>query len=859
MENKTDTPRIKDKTPLYFFLVFLIFVLTIKVMILLDGRVYVWIMDGASQHLSALTYYSSYLREILSGLVHGDMSFPRWDLSIGEGSDILTTFHYYCIGDPLAVLSVFFRPEQMHICYEILIYIRMFLTGISFILFVKAYDGGALRTKVSDAAVVTGTVMYAFSGWVLMMSNRHPYFVNPMILMPLILCGVEYIIKRRKRGFLAVAVMISALSNLYFLYMMALLTVIYVAVRLFILYRKDIRTMMARLGIIAAEAVIGLIMGCIVFYPVAAVFLSDSRVGGGIVDLFYPLDYYQSLPQALVSGYWSYYLYIGIGFIGIAVIYFAFARKGHNELRVFFPLAGLFLLFPVFGWILNGFTYAANRWAFVIPLIGSIGLASLWNEVSRPERKDLIWLGGISVVCLAGCIFMNDIAGIVMTVVGIAAFIILFAVKNENVRSRVLPCAVIASHMALLVIYNNSWLDQLAPSPWLSSYYFENEAQYIAGISTDDTVRYSGDELTENVSPIAQVSSTQFYWSNANPNVGEFRNDIASPEYRLYYYNGYNASNILINLAGCAYYARFDKCTEPVPYGFTAFDRTSTGYTMCSNDIPAGIVYSYSDLVGESFWKGLGPVDRQVLIKDTLVVPDGDADAVTADLESAYVGLQVTKDEEGIATIRFDGKPDSETYIVFSDLPKLEVDGFLYLWIHIPKTNEYYVLRYYNYSSWYNGRNQFVLNLGWHEEAIDEITVTPEFGFPYTCSFDMACIPMTEAQASLSRRFEDAPDVKTEDRGTVISFDTDSDTDKYYVLATPYSSGWNAYIDGVKTDIVRANIQYMAVKVPAGHHEIRYEYKGDYDTGALISCAGIVIFAIYTICGRISKDKKRQE
>ena len=116
---------------------------------------------------------------------------------------------------------------------------------------------------------------------------------------------------------------------------------------------------------------------------------------------------------------------------------------------------------------------------------------------------------------------------------------------------------------------------------------------------------------------------------------------------------------------------------------------------------------------------------------------------------------------------------------------------------------------------------------------------------------------MSDAQSSMKARFEDAPTVvNTEDRGTVISFDTDSSEEKYYVLAVPYSDTWSATIDGEKTDIIQANIQYMALKVPAGHHEIRFEYKGDYDSGMIISGVGIVVFAVYMICGKISRKKE---
>lgn len=45
-----------------------------------------------------------------------------WDLNIGYGSDILTTLHYYVIGDPLTLLSVFFKSSQTEFLYEFLFF-----------------------------------------------------------------------------------------------------------------------------------------------------------------------------------------------------------------------------------------------------------------------------------------------------------------------------------------------------------------------------------------------------------------------------------------------------------------------------------------------------------------------------------------------------------------------------------------------------------------------------------------------------------------------------------------------------------------------------------------------------------------
>jgi hypothetical protein len=48
--------------------------------------------------------------------------------------------------------------------------------------------------------------------------------------------------------------------------------------------------------------------------------------------------------------------------------------------------------------------------------------------------------------------------------------------------------------------------------------------------------------------------------------------------------------------------------------------------------------------------------------------------------------------------------------------------------------------------------------------------------------------------------------------------------------------GWNAYIDGQKTDYIRVNYILRGLKVPAGNHEIKFVFEpSSYATGSIMS------------------------
>ena len=61
----------------------------------------------------------------------------------------------------------------------------------------------------------------------------------------------------------------------------------------------------------------------------------------------------------------------------------------------------------------------------------------------------------------------------------------------------------------------------------------------------------------------------------------------------------------------------------------------------------------------------------------------------------------------------------------------------------------------------------------------------------------------------------------------------------------PYEKGWNAYVDGVKTDVIKlVEGAFVGIKLKPGYHNIVLEYiaPGKY-AGRYITLATIVLFA----------------
>lgn len=203
-------------TCLYIVMVFCIFGTFFA-----NGKSFIWASDGWKQTFQALQYYAKWLRDIVGTLVlEHKLEIPTFSFSLGYGSDIITTLHYFVIGAPFSFLTVFVPIRYMAYFYGALILLRLYLAGVSFSAYCfhmmwKTRDAAA-PGQSSRAGVLVGAFVYVFCGFALHASVRHPFFITPMVWFPLILTGAEKILEGKNPLFMRLFVCLSAASNFYF-------------------------------------------------------------------------------------------------------------------------------------------------------------------------------------------------------------------------------------------------------------------------------------------------------------------------------------------------------------------------------------------------------------------------------------------------------------------------------------------------------------------------------------------------------------------------------------------------------------------------------------------------------------------
>ena len=830
----------------------LLFVLTSFVVFLwyfLTGRTFIWHADGLTQHYNALIFYGDYLREVLRTVfVEHSLNIPSFSFSIGEGGDILTTLHYYCIGDPLCALSVFFNEGNMYILYCAIVLVRLYSSGLTFSFLCK-------ETGVpGDKGILTGALSYVFCYFAVYNSARHIFFLIPMVLLPLVLAGTERVLRRKSPYVLMASVFLSAISNFYFFYMIVIMTVVYTAVRLVILNGKDLRSYLVPVRDMFFYSLTGLLSAGVVFFPVAFSFLSDVRNSGvNRLRLLYPLDYYLDLPRMLLTPdnlYWMCICFVPA--VTFALLYL-FSRKGNSKtLKVLAVISLVFVFFPLFGQIFNGRSYMCNRWCFALALLSSYILSACFGKMTEEKlffkREALIFSGVLALLLIV----TGNIAspGVIAALLITLIFCLVMAFLPEKKRDpRILGNIILGTTVVSLAVssfYLNSAGGQnyAAESrrPSEIEEYYNDDGLAAQSLLGGESYRYSGAELQWNSALRRGVSSPDYYWTLSNPYCVEFNDSLDLRIYDMFKYDNFDDRTIMTDLSSVLYYI-VPEDYGMVPYGYVKEESSVfPGHDIYRNETPLGLCFTSDSVIRRSYWDGLSPVEKEEALLYGVVIPDGSDSSlreITPDLSSfePEVGFDfdpspIELDPEGsvkaLSTgaffyLRFDGLPDCETMVTFKGIElRDETESSIVLRSSAGDTK---VLDLYEDGyEYYTGRHDFTVNMGYGEEPLSWIAVA--FVKDGTYTFDdigVTCLPMEDTAELLNGLRRESPEV-------LISTDTiscraDLKETELLVFTVPYSSGWSAEVDGERAEIIPADVKYMAVEVPEGEHDIRLSYR----------------------------------
>lgn len=671
----------------------------------LNGKTMIWKeTDGLTQHFNSLVYYRSWLRGILKNLlINHRLEIPMWNWNVGYGADVITTFHYYVLGDPLNLLSVFVPQKSMEAFYGGLIVLRIWLAGMAFLLWSRS-----LGEKSSWTAA--GALIYSFNFWTIMAGVRHPFFMNPLIYLPLILMGIDKIFKKEKPFLFIGMTALCAVSNFYFFYMICVLMFFYAVGRYMAWFRpirpKELLGWFLKFVFCFA---VGTAVSAVILLPVALVMLNSGRAeAGAVVKAFYPALYYWKFPGAFLAGQAGYWNKMGYTALGVlAVLQLFLKRKRGGSLKRGFLFMTLLLLIPWCGHALNGFSYVTNRFVWAYGMLNGYIAARMCPELLSLDKKEKLRLGIAAGIYCGFCYINRETrTEFVLAAMVPLCFLLLFfltAEKDWILAHRPRVKAGLFLFLCFCLILQGSYKYSPEEQDYISE--FENQGQALRDLTEntpssllkeieDERVwRYDSGSTGEinNSGLQQQAMRVNFYWSLADGTVNQFQREMYLNTQQDHKYDGLDGRMALEALAGVRYFLVPEGKTGYLPYGYDQLKVSGEAgdgevYSVYENPDSLPLAYTCSSyILREDYEKMSATQKQQALLQGAVTEKapkSGRLQEIAPRFTESYPeytvkegeGLsweegKVTVEQEGASlTISFQGMADCETYFILEGL-----------------------------------------------------------------------------------------------------------------------------------------------------------------------------------------------
>ena len=840
--------------------------------------------DSLSQSYKAFVYYGDYLRKALKIIfIDHTLNIPQFDINIGEGADILQALSVNCFCDPFCLLSIITPKEKAYILFGVMNLLRLYSAGLAFVYMCRYFHHNNLL------AILAGTCCYLFNPFTLKNILSQGFFVSLLIFFPLLIVGTNKILNNKSPVLYILTLFFTSLTSIYFLYIITITIAIYGITKAFFIYKTDTKKILIFGSKCIIFGFIAIILAGFYIIPNIYFYTHDSRTSSYPLKIFYSVLDYAKMPFSLTSYYgnpsW------GIQIIFSLIVFFTpmkykFMEKEKKILYIFLIIALTLIIFPFTSQILNVFSYPTTRWMFSLYLLLSYIVVCEFNNLHNISlKKAIIFLLFYVLYCFTIAAIKNGSLIKHLYSVTIQAFIgftFLGFVKLDKKKKLNMPQTVREISVFLFIIagtyaMNAIYIDKkrtVNKSTALKSI-FDSDATKVKKLAEEDNItdffRFSQlGELkkhAENVSPIAGVSATQYYWSLTSPNAISFRDKLEVSDGRLWRFYGLDTRPILTDLANVLYFCKQDEQTIPPLYHF---ENTKYKNIYKNTDfIPFGYTYSY--YIGKDEWEKLDSVEKEAILSNAVVLehPSKKIPKLSElKARTSKVNFDIDYDENSlkyqkgkIITKHENAKLNLYTNVSDGKLAFLKFNNLDLIKKRMPEwttisvtTNTGYSNKYDIFLSpdsyfIYHGIQNHLINLGYFTEKnrLTEVTVNfSDKGEYIFDDFQLLCLQMDDIHANLQELSEDVlHNVKMETN--VIKGEISLSKPKLLCISIPYLNGWEAFVDGKRQNILTANLQYMGLELSEGNHTVELHYKTPFlKLGVFLSFSGcfLLLFLI---------------
>lgn len=788
----------------------------------------VLVMDMDDQYGEFLSWF----RRVLTGR---DSLFYSFNKEMGGNTYGL--FAYY-LSSPFSLLMLFFPQKYMPIGVAFITLVKIGACGLTFAVLI-----GQVFKKY-DPSTVLFSCIYALMSYS-MMYAMCIMWLDAVIWLPIIILGIERVLRGKSPVTFIAAFALTLISNYYTAYMSALFAVIFF---LFGYFSKNGKMGAAdffkKAVILIGSGAVSLLLACFILVPAYINILSGKLSGGAVYvpDGFFNRDIFE-IPRRLFIGQYDSITNIGSPgiFCGMlcgaaAVLYFFNSRiKLKAKLSALFVFAALIVSFFIkdidIMWHVfkypNWFPY---RYAYVFCFFAVFVAYSGFVRL-RGANRALIAVGAAVYAALLLVVYFCDsevitnqklaVLSLVLAAVYIAGILAVCFLGKKT--APYICCVFIALTCVELTANGLEMLKGIDGEFGYTDYSeYSSDIEGIGAaadyIKARDDGFYRAEKTflrSDNDGMSFGLKGMTHYSSTYNSNVNAFALRMGMRQ--EYICSRYHGSTILTDaLLGVKYviskdvinddYERLDFTGEnrvyenpyALPIGYAASDKITGELADAGNALDDQNYFAWN-VFGRWIFKN---------VKRAAPADGGRAVSFTADETGEYY-IDFAKNYNGV--------------------PSVSVNG---------------ASRPYQYDTAI-GKKVFYLG---RFNAGDNVKVG--FTDPSLSQNARAAMIQTDMLEGAVGEMNDKGLNVTKSGYTYLEGDVTLGKNEVLFITIPYEKGWTAYVDGKKTEPVRAQSTFMAVPAGEGEHHVKLKFRAP-------GFAGSLLVSLLTLAALLAASNKK--
>lgn len=622
----------------------------------MSGKSFLWSPDAVVYHIPMSEVFIDTVKNVIKAVLRGEpFSFQQINYNLGLGTDVLFYISQWYI-EPINFLGLLFSKVKLETFYEWTIILRLYLTGIAFLPFVK-------RICKKERTMVLSALVYAFSGYTLFTGFKASNFLMAMILLPIMYLCVERIFQKKSALPFISIIFLTSIYSYYFLFINSLLLAIYVMIRV-IAEKLSIKEIIVRIIKLMGYYVVGAALGAIVLLPVVLGFLDSSR-SATVVNTpslyWYGFDRIKAVVQTLFvptqdKGFWT-----TLGFsplVLFAVLALLFERKVNpdksrlkKELFTGWILGAVFIMLPIIGYAFNAFKVINNRYSYGLVFVAALTFAVGVEVILQLEPIKKIILGLIGIIWafvsfLVGGV-ENRAAKLTILFFGMCGLTFILVgilekrekkLKFETILSIMLLITLAGGGYMLFAEKGENFVDAFEKKNKAYDIMTNSEARAVKELDDGSFFRVDGVNLEKKASASPYLTGYHGLITNASSysqDVADFynyfENGSCMTSFRL---NGMDNSTILTTLSNVRYYTlKEEEQVNSLPYGYQMISQSENKNKISKKKYPAITIYenlntiplgyTYDSYILEGELEKLNGVERQNVMLHAAIIEEG--------------------------------------------------------------------------------------------------------------------------------------------------------------------------------------------------------------------------------------------